>query len=100
MIGISAIEVVENHTTCKLTRDNRTVKVASGNSCIDYLQTLVWFHKNKALILNDNPKHSHCDDGIIFIDWITNMVWSKYEDSYSQWCDLLKHHIQEKKLFF
>ncbi len=32
MIGLSALEEVEDHLTCKLTRDNRSVKVASGNS--------------------------------------------------------------------
>lgn len=100
MIGLSAVEKVLDHTTCKLTRDVRSVKVASGNSCIDYLQILVWFHKNKPLQLTDNPTHSHHEDGIIFIDWVTNIVWSKYEDNYPNWCNQLDRCLTEKRLFF
>lgn len=100
MMGESLIELIEDHISCKVSRDNRKVKVLSERSCIDYLQTIIWFHKKKKTILTDNPLHSHTDDGIIFIDWITNIVWSKYEDKYSKWCDMLGGYITEKKLLF
>lgn len=100
MIGASILDHIDHHDTCKLTRDNRTVKTLSGQSCKDYLQTMIWFHRNQSTVLKDNPTHSHLDDGVIFIDWITNIVWSKYEDKYPNWCELLGPHIQEKHLFF
>lgn len=100
MMGTSLIDVIENDSACKVTRDNRSVKVLSGQSCIDYLQTLIWFHREKKTVLKDNPTHSHTDDGLIFIDWITNIVWSKYEDKFPKWCDLLSSHIVEKTLLF
>lgn len=100
MINLSVIELIENDLTCKLTRDNRSIKVINGRNCIDYLQTIIWLHRNKNTILTDNPTHSHHDNGIIFIDWITNIVWSKYEDNYSGWCQKLGNNIIEKKLFF
>lgn len=100
MMGESLLDYIDSHETCKITRDNRSVKVLSGSSCIDYLQTLTFFHRMRKTILKDNPTHSHTDDGIIFIDWITNIVWSKYEDSYPAWCNALGMHLQEKQLFF
>ena len=100
MMGESLLDHVDAHETCKITRDNRSVKVLSGSSCIDYLQTLTYFHRMKPALLKDNPTDSHTDDGIIFIDWITNIVWSKYEDNYSSWCNLLGTSIVEKQLFF
>jgi hypothetical protein len=66
------------------TGDMRSIKVDSGNSCIDYLQTILWLHRKKTIILTDNPKHNYNDDGIIFIYWITNVVWSMHEDNYSE----------------
>jgi hypothetical protein len=100
MIGLSAIDIIEDHLSCRVTRDNRSIKVVNGNNLIDYLQTLLWFHKNRPTSLTDCPKHSHNDDGIIFIDWITNIVWSKYEDDYPYWCQQLGNCLNEKRLFF
>ncbi len=100
MMGIGILNKIDNHTTCKITRDNRSVKVLSGSSCIDYLQTLMFHHKKKTTVLTDNPIESHTDDGIIFIDWITNIVWSKYEDKYFKWCAILDDCLQEERLFF
>lgn len=99
-MGQGIIDHIQDNLTCKISRDYRTVKMLSGESCIDYLQTLLWFDKKKRTKLTDNPTHSHTDSGIIFIDWITNIVWSKYEDDYDGWCKLLGKHIQEKNLFF
>lgn len=100
MMGHSLIDKIQDHLTCKISRDFRSVKVLSGQSCVDYLQTIIWFHNNKKAILTDNPTHSHTDDGVIFIDWITNIVWSKYEDNYPDWCNLLGAHIIEQQLLF
>jgi len=100
MMGLGILEKAEQHTSCKITRDKRSIKILNGSSCIDYLQTLVWFHRANKAILKDNPIHSHTDDGIIFIDWITNMIWSRYEDNYSGWYDILSPCIQEQRLFF
>jgi len=100
MIGQCIFDHIDSHQTCKLTRDNRTVKMLSGSSCIDYLQTMLFLHLEKQTILKDNPTHSHQEDGVIFIDWITGIVWSKYEDKVEKWCELLGNHIKEKHLFF
>lgn len=100
MMGLSLIEKIENHETCKITRDNRSVKVLSGSSCIDYLQTQIWFHRERAAIVTDNPTDSKHDLGIQFIDWITNMVWSAYEDQYQNWFNIMSAQLHIKQLFF
>lgn len=100
MMRLALIEKIEDHDSCKLTRDNRSIKVESGSSCIDYLQITIWFDKGKTTLLVDNPKHSHTDDGLIFIDWITNIVWSKYEDKYNGWCSIIQPYLQEIQLYF
>ena len=93
MIKLATFPVIQHHDTTKLIRDNKSVKVASGNSCIDYLQTTIWFEYNSALMLSDFPTHSHLDDGIIFIDWITNIVWKHFEDSISSSFQILTNPL-------
>ena len=100
LIGDAIINKIDTHATCKLTRDNRSVKSVSVKSCIDYLQTLLWLHLKKETVLKDNPTHSHTDLGVIFIDWITNIVWTKYEDNYPEWCNTLSAHIHDDLIQF
>ncbi|NIG57145.1 DUF3800 domain-containing protein [Chitinophaga sp. Cy-1792] len=100
MMRVALIEKVQDHQSCKITRDYRYTKIASSNSCIDYLQTFIWLENNKPAVLTDNPCHSHTDDGLIFIDWITNIIWSKYEDGYEGWHNQLHHCLSQIELFF
>lgn len=100
LIGDAILKEVCNDATCKITRDSRVVKVVSKESCIDYLQTIMFFHLKKETILKDNPTNSHTDLGVIFIDWVTNIVWSKYEDGYGEWCNSLSPHIKEIQYLF
>lgn len=100
MMRLALVDKIQDHQSCKITRDNRSVKVASGNSLIDYLQTFIWLENNKPAILTDNPRASHTEEGLIFIDWITNIVWSKHEDEYAGWCDQLSGYIEEIELYF
>ena len=100
MIGDSIIPHIKDHHSAKLTRDNRTIKMASGLSCRDYIQTIIWFHRNKETHFNDNPTHSHLDDGLIYIDWITNIIWTKYEDGYLDWANIIAPYIEDRRLYF
>jgi len=51
MMGHSLIGHIENHISCKISRDYRSVKVLSGQSCVDYIQTIIWFHRNKTTVV-------------------------------------------------
>jgi len=81
-------------------RDERTIKVSSGNSLIEYLQTELWFEKNSKAFLVDQPAKSHQNFNILFIDWIANTIWQYYELGEDVGFSLLDPIMKCQKLFF
>jgi len=100
MMRLSILDKIKTHAQCTLTRDNRSVKVASGNSCCDYLQSIMWFDLSSPTLIIDDPTHSHLNEGIMLSDWLTNIVWSHYEDGDSTSFTALAGHLRNKTLFF
>lgn len=100
MIGQSILPKICNSPSVSLVRDNRTIKVQSGNSCIDYLQTKLWFEYSSPTLLKDLPTDSHTNKCLIFIDWMTNFVWSYYEDKSSKPFEMLSRKLINQTLFF
>jgi Protein of unknown function (DUF3800) len=100
MMRLSILDKIKGHDKSKLTRDERSIKVASGNSCIDYLQSIMWFDYRSATALEDNPCPSHHDDGIILADWLTNFIWGHYEDSDSDAFNIISSHLRNQTLYF
>lgn len=58
MIKLSILDKISNYTSVNLIRDNRSVKVKSGNCLIDYLQISLWFDMNSATKIVDIPSDS------------------------------------------
>ena len=58
MIRLSVLPVVKDHVLVNLIRDNKSVKVKSGNSLIDYLQTTMWFDIQSHTKIIDIPSNS------------------------------------------
>lgn len=77
-------------------RDERTVKVKSGNSLADYLQTVLWFEEGSRAIIRDIPSDSKGNVKLIFVDWLCNTVWSYYEFNDHRGFDLIKDHLDNK----
>ena len=100
MIRLAILDTVRNEPLVNLIRDNKTVKVKSGNSLIDYLQTTLWFEMDSKTRLVDIPSDSKKVQNLIFIDWINNLIWGNFEDKNSEPYDILKSVIDSKKLFF
>lgn len=100
MIKIAVLESVKNEPHVNLIRDNKTIKVKSGNSLVDYLQITLWFDMNSKTKLIDNPSDSKKVQNLIFIDWINNIVWSNYENQNSEPYRILKNVMDSKVLFF
>lgn len=100
MIRLAILEVVKHEPMVNLIRDNKTVKVKSGNSLIDYLQTTLWFEMDSRTKLVDIPSDSKKVQNLIFIDWMNNLIWGNYEDKNSEPYEILKSVIDSKKLFF
>lgn len=100
MIRLAILDVVKHEPMVNLIRDNKTVKVKSGNSLIDYLQTTLWFEMDSRTKLVDIPSDSKKVQNLIFIDWMNNLIWGNYEDKNSEPYEILKSVIDSKKLFF
>jgi hypothetical protein len=100
MINFILLDEIKTFSTINFTPDPRTIKVASGNSLVDYLQTKLWFELNSAAIINHTPMESHLNNNLKFVDFISNIVWSRYEDNKSSPFNILKPYITNKLLFF
>ncbi len=100
MLKLSLLDKIKKASVVNLIRDKRTIKVKSGNSLVDYLQTELWFEKKVATKLIDIPSESHVVHNLKFIDWINNLIWSHYEDSNSSAFRILLPKIDNQKLFF
>lgn len=100
MIKLAILDVIKHEPIVNLIRDNKTVKVKSGNSLIDYLQTTLWFEMNSKTKMVDIPSDSKKVQNLIFIDWMNNLIWSNYEDTNSEPYLILRSVIDSKKLFF
>lgn len=100
MIRKAVLPLVDSEPIVNLIRDNKTVKVKSGNSLIDYLQTELWFEHSSQTKIVDIPSDSKKVKNLIFIDWLNNLIWGKYEDRNNDPYDVIKNVISSKKLFF
>ena len=100
MIKLVALESIKQEPVVNLIRDNKTVKVKSGNSLIDYLQTILWFDMDSKTKLVDIPSDSKKVQNLIFIDWVNNIIWENYEDDNSEPYQAMRSVIESKKLFF
>lgn len=100
MIRLAVLPKVAGEPIVNLIRDNKTIKVKSGNSLIDYLQIEMWFEHKKQTTLVDIPSDSKGNKNLIFIDWINNLVWGKYELGNNAPYDIIKNVMTSQKLFF
>ncbi|MEM0996565.1 MAG: DUF3800 domain-containing protein [Bacteroidota bacterium] len=100
MIGLGLLSGIRKCDHVNLIRDNRSVKVKSGNSIGDYLQTKLWFEMCSCTELVDMPQDSLGNNSLQFIDWISYMVWSAYEDRNMYAFCRLQPYLSTKDLFF
>ncbi|QOI04580.1 DUF3800 domain-containing protein [Pseudomonas savastanoi] len=79
--------------------DDRSIKVKSGNSLGDYLQTELWFSKEVATVL----KTYHCDSSknlcVQFADMLSGIAQSHYQDRTSEPYRLLAAYFQPRLIF-
>lgn len=81
-------------------RDNRTIKLKSGNSLAEYLRTVLYFELNSCATLIDKPTDSKTNDNLLFIDWVCNTVWSHYEDGENRFIQHLTPHCDFEQFLF
>jgi len=100
MMKLSVLDKVKGAATVKLIRDIKTVKVASGNSLLEYLQTSLWFEHYVQTTLADHPTDSKTNLGIMLVDWVNSIVFRNYEDKNHEAFDELGTLLKNQTLFF
>lgn len=80
--------------------DERSIKVASGNSLHDYLQIHLWFEMNKKTTLDAKPSDSSKNQNVQFADMLAGAVHAHHEDGNSEPWQIIRSAITEKKLYF
>jgi hypothetical protein len=100
MMRLALLKEVDQYPVINLIRDNKSVKIKSGNTLINYLQTELYFSHGSSSKLIDIPSDSKSVQNLIFIDWVNNIIWGHYEDENSSPYNILRTHIHSNQLFF
>ncbi len=100
MIGLSLLDEMSRHKNITFMPDPRCIKIASGNSLHDYLQTQLWFDKQVPTFLNTHSIDSSSNLNIQFADMLSGIVQNHFEDGNSEFWSLLRNRISYKTLFF
>tara|TARA_R100000656_G_C3958343_1_gene129590 strand:+ start:5577 stop:6215 length:639 start_codon:yes stop_codon:yes gene_type:complete len=100
MIGLSLLNEMAKHDAITFIPDPRSIKVESGNSLHDYLQTQLWFERQAATRLTTTPCDSASSRNVQFADMLSGIVQGHFEDGNSQPWTELRNNISYKTLFF
>lgn len=100
MIGLSLLNEMKNYGSVLFIPDPRSIKVKSGNSMHDYLQTKLWFDKGAPTILTTTPMESQSCKAIQVADMLSGVVQNHFEDGNSHAWQILGPHIECRRLFF
>jgi hypothetical protein len=100
MIKLCLMSRMATYDEVTMVPDPRSIKVKSGNSLHDYLQTELWFTENAKTLLNTQPSDSRNCRGIQFADMLAGLVQTRFEDSYFTDMKILYSKIKLNCLFF
>jgi len=100
MVNFATLDNIKSCPVVNFIPDPRAIKIASGNSLIDYLQIKLWFELNVSTTLIYSPMESHSNLNIQFTDFMCHIVWKRYEYNEYKFYSKLKPYILEKHLFF
>ncbi len=100
MLGLLLPERIKRYPQVNLIPDERSIKVKSGNSLVDYLQINVWFVLKAKTIIKYWPSESSRVLNIQFTDYVSNIIWNKYERGHDTAFNILRQKISCKTLFF
>lgn len=80
MTALLLLDEMVNHEKVTLVPDERAIKVASGNSLHDYIQTKLWFEKEVTTEVTTNPADSSRAKLLQFADMLAGAVWVHHEN--------------------
>ncbi|WP_070414709.1 DUF3800 domain-containing protein [Pseudomonas lundensis] len=84
MIGLLLLDHMARADEIIFAPDDRSIKVKSGNSLHDYLQTKLWFDRDVRTILKTVPCDSSSNLCVQFADMVSGVAQSHYEDRSSE----------------
>lgn len=100
MLKLLLLKEMAKHPRVCLVPDGRSIKVASGNSMHDYLQTCLWLHEEAPTILETTYRDSaHCK-GLQFADFMAGAVNACFETGKRDYLNAPGLNIDVKKLYF
>lgn len=89
MIKVALLNEMSQHPTVTFVPDPRSIKVESGNSLHDYLQTSLWFDKQTETILTTTPCDSASNKNVQFADMLSGVIQGHFEDQKSDaWSEI------------
>ncbi len=100
MIRLSLVEEMKVHENVTFIPDPRSIKVKSGNSLHDYLQTELWMAEGAKTILRTTPLESQSCKAIQVADMLSGVVQNHFEDGNSEAWSILSPYIRRRCLFF
>jgi predicted DNA-binding protein YlxM (UPF0122 family) len=100
MIKLALVKKMAEHDVVTLMPDQRTIKVQSGNSLPDYLQTELWFTEKAITALICQPQDSAHSRGVQFSDFISGIVQARYEKNEAQAFQIIHPSVKLTLLFF
>jgi hypothetical protein len=100
MLGLLLLKEMAKHKNVTFLPDNRSVKVASGNSLHDYLQTQLWYELGVETRLKTEATDSKQSITLQFADMMAGVVGSKFELGSGEPFQILAEHVSLKKLYF
>lgn len=100
MIRLCVLECMAEQDQVVFIPDPRSIKVQSGNSLHDYLQTELWFTLKVKTRLTTTPLDSKNCLGIQFADMLAGLIQQRFEDRHFNFIKVCMRRIRLKKLFF
>jgi hypothetical protein len=100
MIRLALIDRMAQFDVVTMVPDPRSIRVESGNSLHDYLQTVLWFDKKAATNLVTDPKDSATSLAIQFTDMLAGTVQSRFEKNSTACFQVLQPNLHLLRLFF
>jgi len=100
MLKLLLTEEMARHEHVTLLPDPRSIKVESGRSMHDYLQTVLWFDLGASTALETVPRDSAGCLNVQFADMLAGTVQAHFERRDSAPWTTLAAHINLKQLFF
>lgn len=100
MLKLLILDAMAGFDDVTLIPDERSIKVKSGNSLHDYLQTLLWFEAEAQTTLRTIQSSSHQTLNLQFADMLAGAMQTHFERDKHDPFNLLSPVTRVKRLFF